>query len=239
LPPLLPPQIAQSSGSSLIDQLSSNPAVGIIGPPDTHISTGLARPEVFNWPAYLQNIVTADQPNAVVLTFGANDDQTLTGEGGGESFGSPAWQAEYRRRIGGLMDVVTGSASHRRLFFVGIPPVRDAARFANDYVLINNLINSEAQARPGRVYYVDTVAALAGRRHYADDFAEIHADRDGHGNSGSDLARHQNRVPHTDGEPQLVADQGQHVRSVHQFSPYPVGCILCDAVLQSPVAASQ
>jgi len=152
--------LGDTPGSSLIDQLSSNPAVGIIGPPDTHISTGLARPEVFNWPAYLQNIVTADQPNAVVLTFGANDDQTLTGEGGGESFGSPAWQAEYRRRIGGLMDVVTGSASHRRLFFVGIPPVKDGARFANDYVLINNIVNSEAQARAGRVYYVDTVSAV-------------------------------------------------------------------------------
>jgi hypothetical protein len=152
--------LGDTPGSSLIDQLSSNRAVGIIGPVDTHISTGLARPEVFNWPAYLKTVVTTDQPNAVVLTFGANDDQTLTGDGGGESFGSPAWQAEYGRRIGGLMDVVTGAASHPRLFFVGIPPVKDAARFSNDYALINNIVNSQAQARPGRVYYVDTVSAL-------------------------------------------------------------------------------
>ena len=152
--------LGDTPGSSLIDQLSSNRAVGIIGPVDTHISTGLARPEVFNWPAYLKTIVTNDQPNAVVLTFGANDDQTLTGDGGGESFGSPAWQAEYRRRLGGLMDTVTGAASHPVLFFVGIPPVRDTARFSNDYALINNLINSEALARAGRVYYVDTVSAL-------------------------------------------------------------------------------
>jgi hypothetical protein len=152
--------LGDTPGSSLIDQLASNRAVGIIAPVDTHISTGLARPEVFNWPAYLKGIVTADQPNAVVLTFGANDDQTLTGDGGGESFGSPAWQAEYRRRIGGLMDTVTGAASHPKLFFVGIPPVKDAARFANDYVLINNIVNSEAQARAGRVYYVDTVSAI-------------------------------------------------------------------------------
>jgi hypothetical protein len=161
--------LGDTPGSSLIDQLSSNPAVGILGPVDTHISTGLARPEVFNWPAFLQTVVTTDQPNAVVLTFGANDDQSLTGDGGGESFGSPAWQAEYRRRIGGLMDVVTGAASHPRLFFVGIPPVRDAARFSNDYVLINNIVNSAAQARPGRVYYVDTVSAVGAGGGYADD----------------------------------------------------------------------
>jgi hypothetical protein len=162
--------LGDTPGSSLIDQLSSNQAVGILGPVDTHISTGLARPEVFNWPAFLRTVVTTDQPGAVVLTFGANDDQNLTGDGGGESFGSPAWQAEYRRRIGGLMDVVTGAASHPKLFFVGIPPVRDAARFSNDYVLINNIVNSEAQARPGRVYYVDTVSALGNATGgYADD----------------------------------------------------------------------
>jgi hypothetical protein len=152
--------LGDTPGSSVIDQLSSNRAVNILGPVDTHISTGLARPEVFNWPAFLKTVVTADQPNAVILTFGANDDQTLTGDGGGEPFGSPAWQTEYRRRIGGLMDTVTGAASHPKLFFVGIPPIKDMGRFSADYVLINNLVNSEAQARAGRVYYVDTVSAI-------------------------------------------------------------------------------
>ena len=47
--------LGDTPGSSLIDQLSSNQAVGILGPVDTHISTGLARPEVFNWPAFLQD----------------------------------------------------------------------------------------------------------------------------------------------------------------------------------------
>ena len=48
--------------------------------------------------------------------------------------------------------------------------MRDAARFSNDYVLINNIVNSEAQARPGRVYYVDTVSALGNATGgYADD----------------------------------------------------------------------
>lgn len=152
--------LGDTPGSSVIDQLASNRAVNVLGPVDTHISTGLARPEVFNWPAFLKTVVTTQQPNAVILTFGANDDQTLTGDGGGEPFGSPAWQTEYRRRLGGLMDTVTGTASHPKLFFVGIPPVKDFARFSADYVLINNLVYAEAQARRGRVYYVDTVSAL-------------------------------------------------------------------------------
>ena len=152
--------LADTPGASLITDASATGAVGILGPVDTHIATGLARPEVFNWPAYLKAVLTADQPNAVVLTIGANDDQTLTGDGGGEPFGSPAWQAEYSRRVGGLMDTITGLASHPRLFMVGIPPIRDMARFTNDYVLINNIFKTQAGLRPGLVYYVDTVPVL-------------------------------------------------------------------------------
>jgi hypothetical protein len=96
----------------------------------------------------------------VVLTFGANDDQTLTGDGGGEPFGGPDWQAEYGRRVGGLMDTITGVSSHPRLFMIGIPPIRDMARFTNDYTIINRVFAAQAAARRGRVYYVDTVSVL-------------------------------------------------------------------------------
>ncbi len=152
--------LSDTPGSSLIDQVAATQAVGVLGPVDSHISTGLARPEVFNWPAYLKSVLSADSPDAVVLTFGANDDQTLTGDGGGEPFGSPAWQAEYARRVGGLMDTITSLPSHPKLFMVGIPPVRDMARFSNDYTLINHIFSDQAAARRGQAYYVDTVSVL-------------------------------------------------------------------------------
>jgi hypothetical protein len=152
--------LADTPGSSLITAAVATGAVGALGPVDSHISTGLARPEVFNWPAYLKTVLTADQPDAVVLTFGANDDQTLTGSGGGEAFAGPDWQAEYARRVGGLMDTITGIPSHPKLFMVGIPPIRDFARYANDYTIINRIFAAQAAARRGSVYYVDTVSAL-------------------------------------------------------------------------------
>jgi hypothetical protein len=152
--------LGDTPGQSLINDATATGAVGIVGPVDTHIATGLARPEVFNWPGYLEEVLTANQPNAVVLTLGANDDQTLTGDNGGESFGSPTWQAEYSRRVGGLMDSILGLASHPRLFMVGIPPIRDMGRYSNDYVLINNIFKTQAAMRPGRVYYVDTAPVI-------------------------------------------------------------------------------
>jgi hypothetical protein len=152
--------LADTPGSSLITAAVGTGAVGILGPVDSHISTGLARPEVFNWPDYLKQVLTANQPDAVVLTFGANDDQTLTGGGGGQPFGGPDWQAEYARRVGGLMDTVTAVGSHPKLFMVGIPPIRDTARFTNDYTIINRIFAAQAAARRGHVYYVDTVSVL-------------------------------------------------------------------------------
>jgi hypothetical protein len=152
--------LADTPGQSLISQAVATGAAGILGPVDSHISTGLSRPEVFNWPAYLKQVLPPLAPDAVVLTFGANDDQTLTGDGGGQQFGGPDWQAEYARRVGGLMDSVTSLPSHPRLFMVGIPPIRDIGRFNADYVLINNIFKAQAAARPGRVYYVDTVPVL-------------------------------------------------------------------------------
>ncbi|HEV2310320.1 MAG TPA: DUF459 domain-containing protein, partial [Acidimicrobiia bacterium] len=152
--------LGDTPGQSLINDATATGSVGILAPVDTHIATGLARPEVFNWPGYLGEVLTADQPNAVVLTLGANDDQTLTGDNGGESFGSPAWQAEYSRRVGGLMDSILGLASHPRLFMVGIPPIRDMGRYSADYVLINNIFKTQAALRPGRVFYVDTAPVI-------------------------------------------------------------------------------
>jgi hypothetical protein len=152
--------LADTPGQSLINAATATGSVGIVAPVDTHIATGLARPEVFNWPGYLEEVLTANQPNAVVLTVGANDDQTLTGDNGGESFGSPAWQAEYSRRVGGLVDSILGLASHPRLFMVGIPPIRDMGRYSSDYVLINNIFKTQAAMRAGHVYYVDTASVI-------------------------------------------------------------------------------
>jgi hypothetical protein len=153
--------LADTPGQSLIDQAVATGAVGVVGPVDSHISTGLSRPEVFNWPAYLKQALPPAQPDAVVLTFGANDDQTLTGDGGGQQFGGADWQAEYARRVGGLMDSVISLPSHPRLFMVGIPPIRDIGRYNTNYVLINNIFRSQAQARAGHVFYVDAASVLS------------------------------------------------------------------------------
>jgi len=152
--------LAITPGESVINAALGTQAIGITDAVDGHVATGLARPEVFNWPAYLADVIATRQPDAIVLTIGSNDDQTLTGEGGVGPFGSDPWQTEYRRRVGGLMDQVTGTGT-TKLFWVGIPLVRNGARIEG-YTFINDIARQEAAKRPGKVFFVDTVPILAG-----------------------------------------------------------------------------
>lgn len=151
--------LAITPGESLINQALATGVIGSTDAVDGHVATGLARPEVFNWPAYLSEVIKNQAPDTMVLTIGSNDDQALTGEGGGPSFGSQEWQDEYRRRVGGLMDLVTGD-SKTTLFWVGIPLVRNGARIEG-YTLINDIARSEAAKRRGKVRFVDTFPVLA------------------------------------------------------------------------------
>jgi len=154
--------LAETPGQSLINAAG---LLGVVEVPahgvDTHVATGLARPEVFNWPAHLAEVRDTQAPDVYVLTLGPNDDQSLTGEGGTGPFGSDAWQQEYRRRVGGLMDSVTGDGKHK-LFRIGAPIIGNVDRSQTRYKLINEIYRSEAAKRPGRVYYVDIYKMFEG-----------------------------------------------------------------------------
>lgn len=152
--------LAITPGESVINQALGTGVIGLVGPVDGHVSTGLARPEVFNWPGYLAEILPPSSVGALVLTIGSNDDQTLTGDNGVGPFGTPEWEAEYRRRVGGLMDQVTGSGT-TTLFWVGIPQMRNTERFDTRYRLINEIVRNEAAKRAGKVVWVDAEAALS------------------------------------------------------------------------------
>jgi hypothetical protein len=152
--------LAITPGESIINKALATQSIGILGVVDGHVATGLARPEVFNWPAYLTEVIGRDRPDAVVLTIGSNDDQTLTGDGGGQSFGSPGWIEEYTRRVGGLMDVVTGDGK-ATLFWIGLPPMRNTERYETRYQIINDIVKSEAARRERRVVFVDTSTTVS------------------------------------------------------------------------------
>jgi hypothetical protein len=151
--------LGETPGTSLVNALGGNASVDTSTEVDTQIATGLARPEVFNWPAHLVDVVNAQHPDAMVLSLGSNDNQTMTGDGGGAEFGSDAWRVEYARRAGGLMDAIAKDG--RTLFWLGVPIVRQDDKLES-YQFINDIIREQAALRPGRVVYVDTYDLMKG-----------------------------------------------------------------------------
>jgi hypothetical protein len=119
---------------------------------DYKISTGLSRPDVFDWPRELADIVTRpDGPEVLVIVFGANDSQGLRSPDGSifqpESEG---WRIEYRRRVAATMDIVRGPG--RLIVWLGQPVMRDDG-FSRRLMEINTIFREEAATRPGILFF--------------------------------------------------------------------------------------
>ena len=124
------------------------------------VSTGLARPDYYNWPARLQELLAEQDRDVIVFMAGSNDHQTLQDRDGNGLFpvGSTGWEEEYRRRVGGLMDLVNNR--RHRLVWVTVPLVGNA-ELAPTMQLINRIVRDQASTRPW-VRVVDAEALLAG-----------------------------------------------------------------------------
>ena len=119
---------------------------------DYKISTGLSRPDVFDWPRELAAIVSrAEGPEVLVIVFGANDSQGLkTPDGAIFQPESEGWRTEYRRRVAATMDIVRGP--NRLVVWLGQPVMRDEG-FSRRLREVNTIFREEAAGRPGVQFF--------------------------------------------------------------------------------------
>lgn len=115
-------------------------------------STGLARPDFFDWRARLTQIARQQDPDVFIVMFGANDGQDIEVKGEVLEFGSEAWRAEYSKRVAAVMDALPRDG--RTLYWVGQPIMRSADFDAKMQVL-NDVYESAARGREA-VTYIDT-----------------------------------------------------------------------------------
>jgi len=150
-------------GQSILRAVGESRAIEPIGPVDGRIASGLERPDVFNWFEHVREVMRKEKPRAVALMFGGNDDHGfMTGLPEGrelDGFGGELWTAEYRRRVGGIMDTVTRAGAV--LVWIGLPITRDLDQTAR-FDTINAIAQTEAEKRRGRVSYLDTYFYFAG-----------------------------------------------------------------------------
>jgi uncharacterized protein len=177
--------LAQVFGQSMVN---ASQATGLVAPKlHYEISSGLARPDFYDWPGALADDVKAQKPEVVVLMLGANDAQGLVLPGGTAvpDVSDPRWSPEYRRRVGAIMDQL--EADGRLVVWVGQPPMR-GANFDARMKIVDAAYAAEAAKRPWVVYV---------------DPAKVVGDAQG---------RFADLIPGPDGKPQDVRqDDGIHL----------------------------
>ena len=124
---------------------------------DFKYSSGLARPDFFDWPAHLEDTIPSTDPDCVLIMIGANDGQNMTVDGKPVQFGSDQWKAEYAQRVARTMDIL--SADGRRVYWVGLPIARSET-YAKKVKVRNKIYRAEADRRDN-VLYVDTWSLFA------------------------------------------------------------------------------
>ncbi len=113
------------------------------------VSSGLTRPDFYNWPEALKTDIAKIKPDVVVVTFGGNDAQDVIIKGHSYKVDTTEWQAEYAARVGAVMDFL--SSDGRKLIWVGIPNAEDDGYRARLQVL-EQVTRAEALKRPQVTY---------------------------------------------------------------------------------------
>ncbi|MDG1390782.1 MAG: DUF459 domain-containing protein, partial [Ilumatobacter sp.] len=146
------------------------------------VSSGLARPDFYNWPEELAQAIPEVDPDIVVATFGGNDSQGLSAFQDELQFvvGDPLdneveWIEEYTKRAGDVMDLLLEEG--RTVIWVGIPN-DDNPDVTAKLAIQDRAAKAAAEARPD-VIFIDTWARFSGRD---GNWAEFVIDpRDGEG----------------------------------------------------------
>jgi hypothetical protein len=122
-------------------------------------SSGLSRPDFFDWNVFLGAVQDLNPPEVMVLSMGANDAQGVQASDGTwhVDVHSEGWRAEYLRRVDELSRRVIDKGT--RLYWVGQPVARDPSYTA--FVGLIDDIYQEIDARYDEVVYLDTYTLLA------------------------------------------------------------------------------
>lgn len=131
-------------------------------------SSGLARPDFFDWVAEIERLKDEIQPHVVIINLGANDAQGVWTPRGWVHWGHPAWRDTYGDRVEAILDATRG----RRVFWVGPPNMRSAV-FSRRLADISSLIEKHVAAHE-HARFVDAYSLTsdeAGK--YVEEFVDF------------------------------------------------------------------
>lgn len=123
------------------------------------VSSGLARPEFFDWDRNLQDLASRRKPDIVVIMIGTNDNKPLMKNNHTIPFATASWRREYAARTERLYEICRRQNPEAHIFWVGAP-VMGNPEFGREVQLINQTISSWCRDIPS-CNFVDTWRVLA------------------------------------------------------------------------------
>jgi hypothetical protein len=123
---------------------------------DARESTGLTRPDYFNWPAELQSDLQKAQPQIVVVMMGANDPQDFPGPPD-IPYTSPQWGTLYAQRAAQFMQIAASNGA--LVLWVGMPPMNNPA-LSSKMAAINTIDQQQAAVQKPPVSFLSCWTVL-------------------------------------------------------------------------------
>jgi lysophospholipase L1-like esterase len=126
---------------------------------DAHISTGISKPFMLNWPSRARATAQTLHPDVTVVFLGANDGFPMgTRSGPKAPCCTAAWVDEYARRAGTMMRAYA-RGGEGTVYWLLLPAPRDAS-FRKVFGPVNRALRQAARAHPGTVRLVDLGATF-------------------------------------------------------------------------------
>ncbi|HEX5753886.1 MAG TPA: DUF459 domain-containing protein [Archangium sp.] len=141
--------IVTSFGESLEKSLNEHPGTRAMRKAKS--STGLARPDFFDWMKVGREEVERHRPDAVVVIMGGNDGQGLTDENGKAKvqWGASGWEDAYRQRVVDFLGVL--HAPGRKILWVELP-YTGLPRFERKLGIIRRVLREAVSAHEDSKY---------------------------------------------------------------------------------------
>ncbi len=150
--------LMEGLGSQLRDELSGYSNLTLI--PIGKKSTGLCRPDFYDWPRVLENHLRSDKPHIVVMWIGTNDTQRIYGNPqAGEPCSKP-WMYAYYGKLAQVVNLTR--RYHARFILMGPPAVGNDPKIDANLISINNFMRRVCNRYS--IPYIDTRAALSDSR---------------------------------------------------------------------------
>lgn len=119
-------------------------------------SSGLARPDFYNWMDEAKRQLEYRNPQVVVVMIGGNDGQDLrskSGKGTGKPWPGEKWNVGYRERTDALLELL--AADGRQVVWLGLPKA-GMRSFEKKLVTIRQIQKDAVAALGDRGVYVET-----------------------------------------------------------------------------------